>query len=134
MTAPTPKPSKINMDELPWRTGGAAPTQVRIKRLITRERNGSELTLGVSELAPGEESNRWSSMTEDDAAPGEHWYGPVEETYYCLRGHLTLTWDEGVIEFGPDDAVYLAPGHHYHLKNNGSETAVIVYNMHPSQE
>jgi mannose-6-phosphate isomerase-like protein (cupin superfamily) len=131
---PTPKPAKIHRDDITWRERADAPTRVRIKRLITRGRHGSELTLGVSMLEPGDETNRWSSMPDDDAGPGEHWYGPVEETYYCIRGTLTLTWDEGVIEFGPDDAVYLAPGHHYHLRNNGSETAVIVYNMYPSQE
>ncbi|MFQ5959514.1 MAG: hypothetical protein ACE5LF_09120, partial [Alphaproteobacteria bacterium] len=115
MSKPTPKPAKIRRDDIPWRERAEAPTKVRIKRLITRGRHGSELTLGVSMLEPGDETNRWSSMPENDAGPGEHWYGPVEETYYCIRGNLTLTWDEGTIEFGAHDAVYLAPGHHYHL-------------------
>ena len=131
---PTAKPSKIHKDAIDWRGAEDAPTKVRIRRLITRGRHGSELTLGVCEMAPGEETNLWSSRPENDAGPGEHWYGPVEETYYGIRGHLTLTWDEGTIEFGPDDAVYLAPGWHYRLKNTGDETAYFVYNMYPSQE
>ncbi len=134
MPQPKPKPAKIHLDDIPWRESADAPTKVRIKRLITRGRHGSELTLGVSMLEPGDETNRWSSMPENDAGPGEHWYGPVEETYYGIRGNLTLTWDEGVIEFGADDAVYLAPGHHYRLKNTGSEPAFFVYSMYPSQE
>ena len=31
-------------------------------------------------------------------------------------------------------AVHLAPGHHDHLEISGDETAVVVYNMYPSQE
>ena len=133
-----PRPAKIHIDAIPWRSQAEAPTKVRIKRLITRGRHGSELTLGVCEMEPGEGTNRWSSMPEDDAGPGEHWYGPVEETYYCLRGRLTLAWDgdgaAGEIEFGPDEAVYLAPGWHYRLRNSGSETAFFTYHMYPSQE
>ena len=133
-----PSPAKIHVDAVPWRARDEAPTKVRIKRLITRGRQGSELTLGVCEMAPGEETNRWSSMPEDDTGPGEHWYGPVEETYFCLRGRLTLSWDGegggGEIEFGPDEAVYLAPGWHYRLRNGGDETAFFTYNMYPSQE
>ncbi len=134
MSKPEPRPAKIHLDDIPWRASEDAPTKVRIQRLITRGRHGSELTLGVSTLDPGERTNRWSSLPENDAGPGEHWYGPVEETYYCIRGTLSLAWDEGVIEFGPDDAVYLAPGWHYQLENTGDETAFFVYNMYPSQE
>ena len=81
-----PKPAKIHDDEIPWLTAESAPTKVRIRRLITRERHGSQLLLGVCEMAPGECTNRWSSMPENDAQPREHWYGPVDETYYCIRG------------------------------------------------
>jgi mannose-6-phosphate isomerase-like protein (cupin superfamily) len=49
-------------------------------------------------------------MPENDAKPGEYWMGPVEETYYCIHGQLTLMCDGDNIEFGPNDAVYLAPG------------------------
>jgi len=133
-----PKPAKIHRDAIPWRGGDAAPTRVRIRRLVTRGRHGSELTLGVCEMEPGDESNLWSSMAENDAEPGGHWYGPVEETYYCVKGQLALAWDDGsdggTIDFGPGDAVYLAPGHHYRLKNVGAEIAFFVYNMYPSQE
>lgn len=128
------KPVRIHCDAIPWKSREDAPTNVRIRRLINRRDQGSELTLGVCEMDPGDETNLWSSMPENDAAPGDHWYGPVEETYYCIRGRLTLYWDQGEIEFGPDDAVYLAPGWHYRLKNTGNHTAYFVYNMYPSQE
>ena len=134
LTLAPPRPAKIHFDAIPWRARDDAPTKVRIRRLITRGRHGSELTLGVCEMEPGEETNLWSSRQENDAGPGEHWYGPVEETYYCLRGQLTLAWDEGEIAFGANDAVYLAPGWHYRLRNSGSETAFFIYNMYPSQE
>ena len=85
-------------------------------------------------MQPGEKTNRWSSTVKNDAGPGEHWYGSVEETYYCIRGRLTLSWDDGGIEFGPGDAIYLAPGWHYTLENTGDKNAFFVYNMYPSQE
>jgi mannose-6-phosphate isomerase-like protein (cupin superfamily) len=66
--------------------------------------------------------------------PGDHWYGPVDETYFVIRGHLELTWDEGVLELGPDDAVYLAPGWTYRLRNVGEEPAFFVYSMTPTPE
>ncbi len=60
--------------------------------------------------------------------------GPVEETYFCIRGRLKLTWDQGEIAFGPLDSVYLAPGWHYRLENVGADEAFLVYNMTPAQE
>ena len=105
----------------------------RCKRIVYHEK----IRLFLNVVDP-EETNRWSSLPVDDAGPGEHWYGPVEETYYCLRGRLTLSWDgegeSGEIAFGPDEAVYLAPGWHYRLRNSGEETAFFTYSMYPSQE
>lgn len=36
-------------------------------------------------MDPGEQTNRWSSAAEDNTAPGDHWYGPVDETYYIVE-------------------------------------------------
>ena len=129
-----PRPAKIHNTDIDWKDQDAAPTKVRVRRLITRSRHGSELMLGVCEMAPGEETNLWSSTERHDVGADDHWYGPVEETYYCIQGHLSLSWDEGVIDFGPGDAIYLAPGWHYRLKNSGSDPAFFVYSMYPSQE
>ena len=59
---------------------------------------GSELLLGASWIDPGEETNLWSSREVDDTGPDDHWYGPVEETYFVIRGRLRLTWDDGVLD------------------------------------
>jgi len=64
----------------------------------------------------------------------DHWYGPVHETYFVIRGRLRLTWDEGVLELGPDDSVYLAPGWAYQLENVGDEPAFFTYGMTPTPE
>ena len=85
-------------------------------------------------MDPGEETNLWSSCEENDAKEGEYWYGPVQETYFCIRGRLRLEWDEGVLEFGPMDSIYLAPGWHYRLRNIGDEQAFFVYSMYPSPD
>lgn len=129
-----PRPVHVKLAELTPVDAGSAPTKVRINRIITRAEHQSELTQGVCWMDPGEQTNRWSSRESFDPAEADHWYGPVDETYYVIRGRLRLTWDEGVFELGPDDTVYLAPGWTYHLENVGDEPAFFVYNMTPAQE
>jgi len=111
-----------------------AVTRVRIARTVTRARCGSELMQGVCWMDPGERTNTWSSRPGDDAAEGDHWYGPVEETYFVVRGHLRLIWEGGELELRANDSAYLAPGHSYQLENVGDEPAFFVYAMTPAQE
>lgn len=127
-----PRPAKVALDEVEWLDRESAPTRVRIKRLITRGRQGAELMQGVCIMEPGEETNLWSSR-EHDEGPVDHRYGPVEETYFVVRGRLKLIWDEGEIAFGAMDSIYLAPGWRYRLVNVGDEQAFFVYNMYPAQ-
>ena len=129
-----PKPMVIPLEDVPVIPAAQAVTKVRIARIVTRKRCGSNLLLGASWLEPGEETNWWSSRDDDDVAEGDHWYGPVDETYFIIRGRLRLTWDEGHFDVGPDDSVYLAPGWTYHLKNIGDEPAFFVYGMTPTPE
>lgn len=111
-----------------------APTKVRISRVITRAKHGSNLTQGLCWMDPGEETNTWSSRESNDTASGDHYYGPVDETYYIVEGRLRLRWDDGVFDLSPGDTVYLAPGWTYHLANVGDTSAFFVYNMTPPQE
>lgn len=129
-----PKPMVVPLDSVPPVSADQAVTKVRIARLVTKKRCGSNLLLGASWMDPGEETNTWSSRPDDDTTPGDHWYGPVEETYFIIKGRLRLTWDEGVLELSPNDAVFLAPGWTYHLKNVGDEPAFFVYSMTPTPE
>jgi len=129
-----PRPAKVPLASVPPTPAAEAVTKVRIARLITKERCGSNLLLGASWLDPGEVTNTWSSADEQDVGEGDHWYGPVDETYYIIRGRLELEWDEGVLELEPDDAVYLAPGWHYRLRCVGDEPAFFVYGMTPTPE
>lgn len=127
-------PSVVALADVPVTPAAEAVTKVRIARAVTKRRSGSNLMLGAAWMAPGERTNVWSSRGEDDVADGDHWYGPVEETYFIVRGRLRLTWDEGHFDLGPDDCVYLAPGWTYHLENTGDEPAFFTYSMTPSQE
>jgi mannose-6-phosphate isomerase-like protein (cupin superfamily) len=129
-----PKPAVIHLDDVPVIPAAEAVTRVRIARIITRNRCGSNLLLGACWMDPGEQTNTWSSRDEDDTAPGDHWYGPVDETYFIIHGRLRLTWDGGVLEAGPNDSVYLAPGWTYRLENVGDEPAFFVYGMTPTPE
>jgi mannose-6-phosphate isomerase-like protein (cupin superfamily) len=128
------RPMVIPLADVPVTPADQAVTNVRIARIVTRDRCGSNLLLGASWLDPGERSNVWSSREQDDMGPDDHWYGPVDETYFIIRGHLRLTWDEGVLELRPEDSVYLAPGWTYQLENVGSEPAFFVYGMTPTPE
>ena len=66
MSKPTPKPAKINCDEVPWGVVVGSSENLRIRRLITRGRHGAEIMLGVASLEPGVETGWWSSMHEDE--------------------------------------------------------------------
>ena len=127
-----PRPTVVPLDSVPVIPADEAPTKVRIARLVTRERCGSNLLLGACWMDPGEQTNVWSFEPDDRTAPGDKYYGPVDETYFVVRGRLRLSWDEGVLEIGPNDAVYLAPGWRYRLENVGDEPAFFVYGMAPS--
>ncbi len=127
-------PSVVPLSAVPPTPAAEAVTGVRIARLITQKRSGSNLTQGCSWLDPGEVSKAWTSTEERGPNSGDHWYGPVLETYFIISGHLQLTWDEGVLDLNPHDSVFLAPGWRYQLANVGDEPAFFVYNMTPSQE
>jgi mannose-6-phosphate isomerase-like protein (cupin superfamily) len=127
-----PRPQIVPLDSVPVIPADEAPTKVRIARLVTRERHGSNLLLGACWMEPGEETNVWSFEPEDRTGEDDKYYGPVDETYFVVRGRLRLTWDEGELDIGPDDAVYLAPGWTYRLANVGDEPAFFVYGMAPS--
>lgn len=127
-----PRPRVVPLDSVPAIPADEAPTKVRIARLVTREGCGSNLLLGACWMDPGEETNVWSFEEDDRTAEGDKYYGPVDETYFVISGRLRLKWDESELEIGPNDAVYLAPGWRYHLKNVGDEPAFFVYGMAPS--
>jgi mannose-6-phosphate isomerase-like protein (cupin superfamily) len=126
------RPQVVPLASVPVIPADEAPTKVRIARLVTRERFGSNLLLGACWMDPGEETNVWSFEPEDRTGEGDKYYGPVDETYFVVRGRLRLTWDEGELDIGSDDAVYLAPGWTYRLRNVGDEPAFFVYGMAPS--
>jgi mannose-6-phosphate isomerase-like protein (cupin superfamily) len=127
-------PAVVPLESVPAVPKEQAPTKVRIARLVTNKRCGANLLLGVAWLDPGDKTNIWSTEERDTTLPGEHWYGPLEETYFVLRGRLRLTWTNGVLEFGANDAVYLAPGWRYQLENVGDEQAMLIYSFHPTPE
>jgi hypothetical protein len=127
-----PVPRVVPLASVPVIPKEEAPTKVRIARLVTREGCGSNLLLGACWMDPGERTNVWSFEDEDRVEEGDKFYGPVDETYYVIRGRLRLSWNEGELDIGPDDAVYLAPGWRYELENVGDEPAFFVYGMAPS--
>jgi hypothetical protein len=129
-----PVPQVVPMDSIPPVPREEAPTKVRIARLITRQRCGTDLLLGVCWMDPGDRTNWWSSEDENDVAEGEHYYGPLTEAYFVLRGHLRLSWSNGVLELAANDAVSLPKGWRYRLECVGQEPAFLVYSFTPPPE
>lgn len=123
-------PTVVNMNSVPSIPAEKALLKnIRIRRLITKPAHGSDLLQGVCFMDPGEETNVWSVKDKNDMRPNEPYYGPAEETYFVFRGNLLLTWDEGKLEIGPGDAVYLPSGYKYQLKNIGTEPAFITFTL-----
>ena len=132
MTKPTPM--VVPLASVPMRSEDEAPTKVRIARLITHARCGSDLLLGRAWLDPGQSTNLWSTEAEEEVGDVDHHYGYLTEVYYVLRSRFRLTWTEGALEFGADDAVYLAPGWQYRLENIGTELGELIYAFSPTPE
>lgn len=129
-----PRPMVVPLQSVPPVPKEKAPTKVRIARLVTKKRCGSDLLIGVAWVEPGKKTNWWSTESDDNTNSDEHWYGPLDETYYVLRGRLRLAWSEGVLEFGAEDAVFLPAGWRYELENIGKDEACLVYSFYPTPE
>lgn len=128
----------VNLNSIPTDMAASA---VRVRRLITRKREGSEkLMVGVCFMDPGEQTIKWSSLETDSLAlknvkDGEAHYGPMEEIYYVIRGEkMFLKCDGRDHPLKKGDAVYLPPGHEYQLRNEGSQPSMFVYVINPALE
>lgn len=112
--------------------GAASPVAIRLTRLITRANSGSGLMMGVAEMQPGERSSRFSFAAGNDAEAGEAWYGPIDETFFVVRGRLRVEWDGGAVEAGPNESIHCPPGRKYRMVNPGTEASFIVYAIAPA--
>jgi mannose-6-phosphate isomerase-like protein (cupin superfamily) len=93
---------------------------VRVKRLITKRREGSDrIMLGIG----------WG-----DPASEEVWrYSVKDEVYFVLRGGLTLFWSDNTSELRDGDAVYLPAGIKYRLVYHKKDN-FIIYALSPPLE
>jgi len=96
----------------------------RVRRLITRDREGSDrLMLGVSVGDPYQEPISWS-------------YDDVDEVYYMVSGEKLLQYEypngeKGEVRLRPGDACYLPRKVKYTSWNPGNIPYVIVYVTNP---
>ncbi len=114
----TPRPRVVPLDSAPVLPVGNPQSGVAFARLITKGEHGSEVTLGVHWLQPGAEHPAWS-------------FERNQEIYFVVKGHLRLTWDEGVLDIGPNSAVFLPQGWRYIYRNISEEAAFFIYCMYP---
>jgi len=132
-------PALIRNDDVAWQDypgGGGRP--IRMKRLVSRAGQGSELGMGLTELPPGQSTVWWSFLPEDDTGPDEMWFGDrCYETYYILKGRVRMTWRDGKgledhVEAGAGDSLYMAPGFRYQVSALGAEPALFLFAFMPS--
>lgn len=129
-----PRPAVEHATQVPALEGERSPILIKLARVITKAQHGSEITLGVCWLEPGQVSRWWSFEEQDQGRPDESFQGPRHETYFIIRGRLRLTWTDGQLDLAPNDAVYLPPGWHYRLENVGGDEAFFVYNVYPTSQ
>ena len=132
------KPALIRNDDIAWQDYPADGGTIRLKRLVSREVEGSELGMGLTEIPPGRATVWWSFLADDDTAPDEMWFGDTcHETYYILSGRARMTsrdkdGNEKKVEAGPGDSFYMAPGYRYQVSTVGDEPAVFLFAFMPS--
>lgn len=133
------KPALIRNDDVAWQAyPGDGGEPIRLKRLVSREAQGSELGMGLTELPAGRSTVWWSFLAKDDTGPDEMWFGDrCHETYYILNGRVRMTWRDragkrGSVAAGPGDSLYMAPGYRYQVSTIGEEPALFVFAFVPS--
>ena len=126
-----PTPHVVALDAVPVTPGHEWPEGIDVANMITRAEHGTDVLLGACWMHPGQVANPWSFQEKDPEVPGLTHYGPTHEVYFVLDGRIRLTWDGGVVEAGPRDAVYLAPGWRYGLESIGDEQAFFLWAMSP---
>jgi mannose-6-phosphate isomerase-like protein (cupin superfamily) len=126
-------PVIVPMDSAPITNADETPLRMKLARTITNAQHGSVLMAGVSWMEPGEKSNVWST---EEAAPdpsdGIHYIGPVHEIFFLISGQLRVGWSGGEMDMGPNDTLYLPPGHRFWVENPGPEPAFLYYNETPA--
>jgi enoyl-CoA hydratase/carnithine racemase/mannose-6-phosphate isomerase-like protein (cupin superfamily) len=127
-----PAPRKIGMNDVPLLEGETSPVSIRLSRMITRANTGAGVMMGVAQMHPGERSKVFSFLESGADGPDEKWYGPIDETFFVVRGQLRVEWDGGAVEAGPQEMIHCPPGRKYRMVNPGAEASFIVYAIAPA--
>jgi len=105
------------------------PESVRLKRLITKKRVGSERILfGRLWMEPGAQPFEWSTE------PSSGIFAGMDEVYYVLEGMIRIHCDGKEIEAKKGDAIYFPSGGKYKVENPGNERAIVLYATSPAFE
>ena len=115
-------PPVIPMNAVPLLEGDSSPVGIRLSRMITQKNTGSRVMFGVAQMAPGERSRLFSFREHDDTVEGEAYYGPIDETFFVVRGRLRIECDDGELEAGPQESIHLPPGNKYRMINPAMRT------------
>jgi mannose-6-phosphate isomerase-like protein (cupin superfamily) len=110
---------ELKVTNIGERDSEALNSVTRVKRLITKSREGSQnLMLGICFIDPGGE-------------PFEFSYPDKDEVYYMLTGKIIVHWDGNKTEVKAGDAVFFPAGGKYATYNEGPEPSYFVYCLYP---
>jgi len=84
-----------------------------LELLSSRTIGTRKMMLGFSTFKPGSDTEK-KIHTEEECA-------------YIISGKGKITLKDGVVEFGPNSAVYIPPRTAHGIKNDGTEDVVMVY-------
>jgi len=76
----------------------------------------------------------WSYRRGGSFDPKLMFLGELDEVYFCIQGHIRVTWEAGEFEFGANDIVYFPSGYSYRTELIGDEQAIVFYVMTPAPE
>ncbi|MET9080254.1 cupin domain-containing protein [Streptomyces sp. NPDC004232] len=110
----------------------ATVRKVRIDEITPNYRRGGDIRVVLSPTLTGSTSGFMGIVTlEPGQGVTEHYHPYSEEFLYIVRGAMTATVDDRVIELVADEAIMVPIGIRHRLTNNGTETAAAVFHLSP---
>jgi hypothetical protein len=124
------KPALIKAKDIPATVFPETPA-ARYCRIVSHHDHAENLLFGVYTLGPHEDAGWYGN-----GIPGLRGYGPADYVYFVLSGQLQVGWadtdgNEGALDAGPEEAVYLAPGYRYAARNVTDYPVRVIYCMTP---
>ncbi|MBI4671973.1 MAG: cupin domain-containing protein [Chloroflexi bacterium] len=91
----------------------------RVRRVITRQSTGADLTVSVARLQPGQ-------------GHGWHTHETSDEALYIIEGEGTLSLEDRELKYGSDCMLFVPRGTRHQNFNTGTKEVVLVSIFNPA--